>query len=195
MTIKETLIEANRYEEVVNILESIIKDDQASYPLFGAFINQAGETRWRVEGEATRNEAKVILQLINDEIKYEKLENKNVENIHKFVNGTVEIRLYNYANEISHRKEPDENDIEIIRQYQVLLTVIEYFHFDFINDPDFGEFEIPKGWKGENKYCKWKLDYTDSDGRKRFKAGCTNFMTYPKLGMYCPVCGKEIKIQ
>jgi hypothetical protein len=43
--------------------------------------------------------------------------------------------------------------------------------------------------------CKWIFDHFDDDWKvKRFKVGCTNLLTYPRLGQYCPACGKEIEV-
>lgn len=44
--------------------------------------------------------------------------------------------------------------------------------------------------------CKWTFDSFDDDWNiKRFKVGCTNSRTYPRLGrQYCPACRKEIEV-
>jgi hypothetical protein len=43
--------------------------------------------------------------------------------------------------------------------------------------------------------CEWTFDHFDNDWNvKRFKVGCTNLLTYPRLGQYCPACGKEIEV-
>lgn len=137
--IKNTLIEANRYEDIINILNNIIKSTpDASIPV-NAFVAEDGKTKWEVDGKIVVEEAKILLQLISGEDTSGIIDFKHLD---QFVRTKTYTFLHNYAVAISHRKESNI-DIDVIRSWEILDNLI--INFEDIKKGD--EWHVPDGWK------------------------------------------------
>lgn len=141
--IHEILKAANKYDDVKNILTDIIKDNEPDYPV-KAFINDDGETKWRVKGKSVRNEAAKILTIIDGK-NFVKTNNSDettddFQNILSYVTTTSDIKLHNYAVALSHRTEPKDN-LDDIRSWETLENLI--YH---LRSNDDWAWEIPNGW-------------------------------------------------
>lgn len=138
--IKDILKEANRYDDVMGIIESIILNTESrSYPV-DAYINDEGETRWRVDGDLIKYEAVKLLKTISEGSEHETI-GKDFMNLEQYVLSHSNMLLHNYAVSISHRKEP-ETDIDVIRVWEILDNLLINWSGDGIDD-----WYIPNGWK------------------------------------------------
>lgn len=140
--IKEALKEANRYDEVINILNEIISKNDHSSRAVKLFIDKEGKPSYHVDGKLVVQEAVDLLQLIDEETftEDENLFNK-FSNLWKYVNFQSDMLLHNYSVSISHRKKP-ETDMEIIRVWEILENLIICFNID-----DKASWKIPEGWR------------------------------------------------
>lgn len=137
MIIKDVLKEAERYDEILNIIVNIASGDESSFPV-NAY--KSGEnTKWRVDGALVRKEAIELLQLI-----FKNEPNTDVENDDRFFNLLQYVEtesdtlLHNYAVSISHRREP-YIDMEIVRCWNILVNLL-YNYYE-------NTWDIPTGWK------------------------------------------------
>lgn len=139
--IKNVLEEANRYEDVISIINHIIKDYNAlSYPV-NPFIYK-GSIKNSVDGKMVRKEASNILKSI-EENEYD-LKSDDFLNLHRYVKSHANDLLHNFAVSISHRVDPII-DIDIIRSWMILDNLID--NLDIINNYDNDHrWYIPKGW-------------------------------------------------
>lgn len=135
--IKEKMIEAGRYEEIISIVNDFINDKQSTYPVYPFIYN--GTTIWRVDGSNVNKEAICYLDLITkDEI-------TNVPSFEDFRSfyhlalTRLDDMLHNYANSISHRVDPT-NNMETIRCLHIIVSSINCLF-------DFNDWIIPDGWK------------------------------------------------
>lgn len=142
MDVIEALKEGHRYEDVQKILTDIInKKDDGTYPV-NAFVKD-NETLWRVDCTKVKEQAKKLQSIISQE-KIFVLEEDEFVDLLQYVNTHVDILLHNYANAISHRREPYV-DMEEVRSYSVLWITINNLHLMYYGEePDFS---IPKGWR------------------------------------------------
>lgn len=138
--IKNILEEADRLNDVLNILNNIISTlDSAPYPDY-AFLDNDGITRWKVNGNMVKKAANDVIQLIYDE-------NHPVENdddflnLHEYVRSHTYDLLHNYAISISHRVRP-KIDIDDIRSWLILNELILA-----ICCHSLGTWRIPDGWR------------------------------------------------
>lgn len=150
------LKEAGRYEEVTAILKDIIMSNAADYPV-DLFIDKNGEPKTRISGSSLRLEASRLLNIINGEevIKPGDITIHDIENLHNYVKTETEIWLHNYANLISHRRNPTDDDsmvsMDEIRNWQILNNLI--YCLDIEDDEDYDvntSWKVSKGW--------WKLE-------------------------------------
>lgn len=139
--VRSVIEEANRLDEIVDILEKIIADNRSSYPV-KAFVDQHGITRWRVDGEDVRKEAAVLLGIIKGEGNIET--DEKFLNLLEYVTTHSDMLLHNYAIGITHRREPDV-DMEECRRYLIIENMIECWHINLIGNPI--TYTIPDGWK------------------------------------------------
>lgn len=149
-TIKEILIDANRYEDIVNILKDISKmdDNSYSYPV-RVFIDSDGETKWRVDGKSVNEQSSKLLKLIEDGS--DGISNDDFTYLSEYVRSHTDMLLHNYAITITHRRDPE--DMETIRPWVILDNLISCWNLG-LNDDD-SAWDIPIGWK--------KLNYQESN--------------------------------
>lgn len=145
--VKNKLIESNKYDDIVEILNNIINDKISSYPV-DPYIDD-GDTKWRVDGDKVRTEAVKLLYTINNNTISE-YSFDDFNELHQYVQTQTDMKLHNYAINISHNIEPLE-DMNIIRSWLILDNLI-------INMADQCTFEwyIPDGWKNNNNYKRRK---------------------------------------
>lgn len=145
MTNKESIIKAGRLNDIRNILCDIISEtDRSSYPV-DAFVDTDGQTKWRVDGESVRLEAReVLFQLLEtNEIK------GRFDDLHQYLLSWVNMELHNYSIAISHRHDPSDGytptvDMEKIRSLLIIENCLCCLNLD---PEESGEWSIPNGWK------------------------------------------------
>ena len=139
--IKRTLMEANRYEEVKDILINICTNSSLlplSCPV-NAFVDENGVTQWRVNGDAVHKEACGLLNIIeDDDLVYDDINLSSYSNLLQYVLSKSDMMIHNYAVFISHRDTPVD-DMEVIRNWEILQNLI-------LNLAD-KDWDIPDGWK------------------------------------------------
>lgn len=141
---KNVLKEANRYDEVINILNKIIKDNKkaGSVPV-AVFIGENGKAKCDVDGRLVAKEAKNLLVLIDQEVQIK--DNKIFDlfsNLHKYVNSHTDDLLHNYAISISHTSSSIIS-MESIRPWLILDNLID----NLVIIEDISSWHIPEGWR------------------------------------------------
>lgn len=132
------LKKANRYEEVIAIINNIINDTISSYPLHMPYVDATCMTVWRVDGETVRMQAKILLELINSDS--DGNTSDDFTELGAYVHSTCDILLHNYAVAISHKNAP-EIDMDDIRPWEILDNLILCWG----NNHD-APWTIPNGW-------------------------------------------------
>ena len=137
------MTEANRYHEVIGILNHIISEDLAYSIPVDAYTDSNGKTSWRVDGRVVTKEAKLLLQTIEDEVDEESVFPGSFESLEQYVHSHTNMLLHNYAVTISHRTVPNDMDMEVIRSWLILDNLLICFGSK--------DWSIPDGWKYKNE--------------------------------------------
>lgn len=140
MSIKKILEEANRYNGVISIIESIISSCNTGTLPVKAFVTKQGTTEWRVSASMVNQEAIILLKTIEEEDEKSKSES-DFSNLFQYIHSTTDMLLHNYAVSISHRKVPETN-MDDIRIWEILDNMLMCWDFE-----DDEEWYIPDGWK------------------------------------------------
>lgn len=141
-TIKETLVEAGRYEQIVEILKKTIMTKQGNFPV-GCYADEDGRVKRDVRGIDVRIEASQFMIAIEDNTIMDMIA-EDFPNLDKYVHSTSDMLLHNYAVGIAHRKNHDENDAEKMRLWCILANLIDCMN---IRDDDTEGWYVPDGWK------------------------------------------------
>lgn len=141
--IKEELINAGRYDQVIDILTKISTDDETSdFPLSNPIVADGNITYW-ISAFYVKKEARKVIECIKDN-NFQNKSKEHFDNVYTFINDTLECKLHNYAVSASHRKPDGEEVLEDIRGWLVLENMLICLN-------PFGEDEtpwkVPEGWK------------------------------------------------
>lgn len=134
--IKHALIEANRYNDVIELLSKISGLDDGSYPV-GLFIDDEGIAKCSISGSSISEEATRLLHIIGG-TDFDYIINGFV-NLGKYVESETNILLHNYAVAISHGRTPDTG-MDTIRVWLVLDNLLACMDINDIN------WSVPKTW-------------------------------------------------
>ena len=145
-TIKEILKEANRYEDVIELLDSIITDNtlKKQFPAVSMFVTDNGEIAHNISGEKVVMQAALLKNLIEkDSIS---IDTNELNFLFKYTDDILNSALHNYAVSISHRDDPEltGNTIERIRILEILNNLLVNHFQPIYNESDW---YIPNGWK------------------------------------------------
>lgn len=147
--IKETLLEAGKYDDVVNILTHIAINTSDDLQPIDAFVGDDGKAVTHVSGIEVIHQALELLQLIKDGLKFEYFESPEMaekfETLQHFVESNTDMMLHNYAVNISHKAKPNI-EMDQIRSWLILDNLLLNFG---IEDEEH-EWYIPEGWKSDN---------------------------------------------
>lgn len=154
MTIRETLTEANRLQEVMAILTNIFSIEDANLPV-NLHFNSEGDATSRVAVKNLRKGSGILLSKIDsepDEIGFRITEKESwfLMELGIYVESKLQLKQMNYANAVSHNHLPTYFDIEEIRTWSILnnlLTQVNNLEEDF-------NFCIPEAWKSISKRRK-----------------------------------------
>lgn len=152
-TIENELFEAGRLNQVLRELKKLHCLDITDYPVYFQY-NRNGELVTRVAMKRVMAGALVYLATISikeNELELSEEELEALDALNMFFNSKLEICMHNYANSCAHRDQPTETEIEYIRILSVLVHSIRYLALEFFKDEDFNSFDIPEGWKRQNK--------------------------------------------
>lgn len=142
--IKEALIKANRYDDVMKILNyfmniQILNDGQ--YPIAPVIIqnkNGKNETLLRVKGYDLKIQAFAVKVLIENAKCIAEIMNydRDLNMLNIYVSSRIDTDLHNYANEIVHDRKPADAELDKIRAWMVLKDIINYIMYleDYIED-------------------------------------------------------------
>lgn len=160
--IKDILKEANRYEDIRNILNNIIEtlDDDMTYPV-DAHIDDR-EIKWKVDGQLLIKEASNLLYLIDTENINCNNSSDDFLNLLQYVRTKGDRLLHNYAIDISHRSTPC-TDMNEIRKWKILENLIHNIGGEL--------WIIPDGWK-KNLNDKYNLQFIKEDSYVCPHCGC-----------------------
>lgn len=135
-TIKNTLKKANRFDNILQILVSITRNQQNSYTV-NPFVNENGKLSYHVKGSVVEYEAAELLDLLlADNVSEITM---RFENLSRYVRNQSDMLLHNYTVSLSHKATPD-TDLETIRCWEILQNLLD--NIDYIDD-----WSIPKGWQ------------------------------------------------
>ena len=148
-TIKDTIREAGRLEQIMDIIIKISGRATASFPIRMQY-DYKGNPVSRVTGNSVLKGIELYYKLIDTT--GEEITDDEARKLWYFqvaVESDLEMRLHNYANSVSHRQTPSEEDMEEIRDYQVLNSsldcMIARYHDDITGE--YIGFSVPEGWK------------------------------------------------
>lgn len=148
-TIKETLIEAGRYEEIKKILKNIIFNIKDIQLPVNPFAGDGGKIQYYVKGCFVKEEAAKLFIVLTEK---EEIEMQcSLDNLFKYVHSYACILMHNYANMISHRKNPElDVSMEDIRCWEILDNFLACYIAGLLESEDEDgkyEWSIPDGWK------------------------------------------------
>lgn len=119
--LKEIMTEAERYDNIKNLLYGIInKEYKGLYPV-RAYNDGYGRVSFDVSIDEVKNQAKVLLNKVES--------GKTISCIGKFdeyfelyqyVYSTCEDKMYNFANSMAHRNDADLKELNKIRIWSIL---------------------------------------------------------------------------
>lgn len=145
-TLKETLKEAGRYNDVIKILTKIISETEYDYSV--DWHPSEGGCSCRVNGEDVREEATELLHriiignpegVINESI--------ILENLYLYVKSITDTIEHNYVNALAHRKAAPDTSLDAIRSHFILCNLLLYEFMGMEFEDDDREWYIPDGWK------------------------------------------------
>lgn len=143
MVVKRVFEEANRYEEVVNLLTKISELNHMSYAIRPVIDGEGNVTR-SLSGGCISREAKRLLELIVQGATLRSIVSESdadgFENLRKYISNETDVLLHNYAIHLSHGCNPTM-DIDTIRVWLILNN------FFFCINMEGVRWSIPKTWE------------------------------------------------
>lgn len=141
MSMKNTLIEAGRYDQIISILRKIVFTTNDYFAV--DYHLYKGESSFLVSGADVRVEAGQLIESIDDHT-VDRMKTEDFENLHQYIDSRLNILLRSYALQLSHRKTPDEESMETIRQWSILNHLLVCLS---INKDETYRWHIPEGWE------------------------------------------------
>ena len=150
MIIRKILEDAGRYYDCFNILHNIINefDEDTNYPC--PHKDDNGERKERIKGKLIIDEASKLLPLIQSDQEVDRTK-YDFDNLRSYISFKTNIMLHNYAVDISHHNDPDD-DMETIMGFMVLENLLDCWR---ISDDNFF-WTIPETWKKTTDLCEKK---------------------------------------
>lgn len=156
-TIRDHVIESGRYDQAMNLLDREIKEYQEN-PKVGYPLTFTTDRVLGYDIFMGLTITKMVINACDWDLVIDIITNLDDSSINA-INGAAEwiqsntrMYLHNYANTISHRKDTFKPDMETIRLWLVVQTVVDFIR-DCLSDKDcdvdtqLNEFYIPEGWK------------------------------------------------
>ena len=151
-TIRDIVKDAGRLETITNIVLKISTRNSYDLPIRGAVDIKSGESIFRVKTDDIRKGIRAWDKYLDTDAKnIDTNDTEDLEWFSMYVESELEVLLHNYANSCAHRNIPPEEDLEIIRAWEILNSTLNYMLFENRctysdnNNPD--DFTIPEGWK------------------------------------------------
>lgn len=138
-TIKSTLVEAGRYEDVMKLLEETRNVSGPNCPVV-CHNDGTGHVCYDVYPEGVKLGAERIIRLINSDAHRFPFSD-DLDSLYWYIHTMAEHAMINYAVSVSHGHVPNDVSVENIRVCLILRNLIE------ANDIDDTDWYIPEGWK------------------------------------------------
>lgn len=140
-TIKDTLVSAGRYDDVMKLLEKAKNVSGPNCPVM-CHNDGTGRVCYDVYPKDVKTGAEAVIDLINSNISSFPF-SKNLDSLYWYIRSAAQYAMVNYAVSISHGKVPNDVPVENIRIHLILQNLIE------ANDVDDTDWYIPEGWKAK----------------------------------------------
>lgn len=145
MSVKTILIEAGRYDQVMDILNKTTQLSDHSFPV--NCYSDNGKASFRVDGSDVRNEAYNLIQGIETDA-INTMVVDDFENLFQYVHSHTDMLLHNYAVNVSHGQSNPNPDMDNIRVWCILDNLIMCLGIQ--NCDDGWDWDIPDGWKARS---------------------------------------------
>ena len=153
--LKKELVKANKLEDVLEALATLIKDKSGNYPV-KCFMGENGKACFDLNAKQVRCEAKAFLnhlvcdkeftmKTIHQQFLDEEISScKGYENLWRYYYDLLSMLLHNYAVHESHRT---ENNVSMtrIRTIEIIENML-ICAMNFDEREDTGDWNIPDGW-------------------------------------------------
>ena len=136
MIIRKLLEVLNRYDDIKEILNTILEDNQYHYLINTFFVE---DSKWHVYGEDVKKEASDLLRLFDDDLNELGDREKDYNNLRQYVSTVVCSLLHNYSLSLTYRNTPTFTISDII-SWEILNYILS-------NLDNLFKLEIPKCWK------------------------------------------------
>lgn len=141
--IQKTLKKANRYDDVVKILNKIANDNAPKYET-EPYADEDGNIRLETDGWLVRQGAQTVLDIITTGNVPETI--YPIRHVSQYVKKQANVYLRNYAIQASYGREPI-TDMNGIRAWLILNSLICHV----MQKTETSGWEIPDEWKKETK--------------------------------------------
>lgn len=138
-TIKDTLVNAGRYDDVMELLEKAKHASEPNCPVI-CHNDGTGHVCYDVYPKDVKAGAEAVIALINANVPNFPFSD-NLDALYWYIRTMAQHAMINYAVGVSHRQVPDDVLADNIRIYLILKNLIE------ANDVDDTDWNIPDGWK------------------------------------------------
>lgn len=138
----EVIRDSGRLEEVLEMVVAIATRE-ASFPCDPYMRREEWITH--ISMDDVRSNIRMWLRAITREV----TESIDLEFLYAYVDSQLNMKLHNYAVDISHREQPSDEEMETIRELSTLWESIVYLQNPFDVDGNIVEMDIPSGWKRE----------------------------------------------
>lgn len=143
---KKILKDANRYDDICNILKEIANIKDYDLPV-RAFVSRKGGWENRIIVSNLKSESKLLLEILSQDLDSDfDMCIDDYENLYEFVNTYADDLLHNYAVSLSHKKDPEYN-IEKVRPWLILSNLLICLTVTTKEEP----WSIPDGWKKNDR--------------------------------------------
>ena len=130
MTIKETLNKANRYSDLIDLLDTIIKSNESSFTLHIPYVDANQKAYWSISSNKVREQAKQLKDLINNGSNGQS-ENGFTELI-AYVRSTTDTYMHNYAVYAMYNLIDDMNaSIDIMKVWSILENMLSCWNNNY----------------------------------------------------------------
>lgn len=137
--IKSILKEANRYDEVVEILKYTLSSVRRN-PAVGLYFDKDGNVRNDVDAKSIKLEVSILLLCIEGVLDYTQ---HDFTSLSVYITDMTDTLLHNYANSLTHKEEPNTG-IDTIRCFNIITNLVDCIQAGIMEN-----WTIPDGWKKE----------------------------------------------
>lgn len=138
-SVMRKLIKANRYNDIHRI---IFRDIVNNIDRSTTILHCEGGTSKYLSGKDIIREAELFFTDIDSEMDNE-MNSDDFENFECYVKDVVEMKLINFAVDVSHRNKLSYDMDDDIRVWLIIKNILDVLKIDGKLD----SFKIPKGWK------------------------------------------------